>query len=128
MIFQIPNTLVPPTYVTARNPSVPAEIYSNKINGKIVLWNQKSSQLTLVSDKQPISDDYTSAIVEGAQFTRNASTDSQDDDIFRIGDLLSYEGQPGDEQEFIEVSKVMYSNGETLLKILSLSSSSIASM
>jgi len=127
VIFQIPNTLVPPTYVTARNPSVPAEIYSNKINGKIVLWNQKSSQLTLVSDKQPISDDYTSAIVEGAQFTRNASTDSQDDDIFRIGDLLSYEGQPGDEQEFIEVSKVMYSNGVDFIEdTQSKNSSSIA--
>ena len=39
--FQIPNTVSPPTYVTARNPSILAETYDNKINGKIVLWNQK---------------------------------------------------------------------------------------
>ena len=111
VIFQIPNTIVPPTYVTARNPSVVAEIYANRITGKIVLWNQKSSTLNLVNDRHPISNDYTSAIVEGAEFTRNASTDLQDDDIFRVGDLLSYEGQPNDEHEFIEVSKITYTDG-----------------
>ena len=111
VIFQIPNTIVPPTYVTARNPSVLAETYDNKITGKIILWNQKNGQLTIVNDKQPISNDYDSAIVNGAEFTRNASTDSQDDDIFRVGDLISYVDQPADEYDFIEISKVTYSDG-----------------
>jgi len=109
--FQIPNTVSPPTYVTARNPSVPAATYTNKITGKIVLWNQKSGQLTVINDKQPINDDYVSAIVEGADFTRNASVDFQDNDIFRVGDLISYPNQPPTEQKFIEVSKVSYSDG-----------------
>ena len=30
---------------------------------KIVLWNQKKGILTVVNDKQPISNDYNSAIV-----------------------------------------------------------------
>ena len=109
--FQIPNVVSPPTYVTARNPSIPAQTYDNKITGKIVLWNQKTGQLTVVNDKQPIADDYTSAIAEGAEFTRNASVDFQDADIFRVGDILSYPDQPEVEQEFIEVSKVSYTNG-----------------
>ena len=111
VIFEIPNTISPPSYVTARNPSVLAQTYDNKINGKIVLWNQKNGVLTVVNDKQPILDDYTSAIVEGAEFTRNASVDSQDSDIFRVGDILSYPDQPTDEYEFIEVSKVSYETG-----------------
>ena len=125
--FQIPNIVSPPTYVTARNPSILAETYDNKINGKIVLWNQKTSVLTVINDKQPINDDYTSAIVESTDFTRNASVDSQDGDIFRVGDILSYVDQPGDEYNFIEVSKVSYSNGvDFISENQSKNSSSIA--
>ena len=71
VIFEIP-IISPPSYVTIRNPSVLAQTYDNKINGKIVLWNQKKGILTVVNDKQPISNDYNSAIVED-EFTRNAS-------------------------------------------------------
>ena len=83
--------------------------------------------MTVVNDKQPILDDYTSAIVEGAEFTRNASVDSQDSDIFRVGDILSYVDQPTDEYEFIEVSKVSYETGIDFISDLqSKNSSSIA--
>ncbi len=127
VIFEIPNVVSPPSYVTARNPSVLAQTYDNKINGKITLWNQKTSTLTVVNDKQPISDDYTSAIVEGAEFTRNASVDSQDSDIFRVGDILSYVDQPSDEYQFIEVSKVTYETGVDYISDLqSKNSSNIA--
>ena len=86
----------------------------------------KTSVLT-VNDKQPINDDYTSAIVESADFTRNASVDSQDGDIFRVGDILSYVDQPGDEYNFIEVSKVSYSSGvDFISENQSKNSSSIA--
>jgi hypothetical protein len=110
-VFQIPNIIVPPTYVTARNPSVLADTYDNKITGKIVLWNEKSGTLTVVNDKQPISDDYTGKIIDSASFTRNASVDAQNEDIFRVGDILSYQDQPNDEYNFIEISKITYSNG-----------------
>ena len=127
VIFEIPNSISPPSYVTARNPSVLAQTYDNKINGKIVLWNQKKGILTVVNDKQPISNDYNSAIVEGAEFTRNASVDSQDSDIFRVGDILSYADQPTDEYEFIEVSEVSYETGIDFISDLqSKNSSSIA--
>ena len=127
VVFQIPNITVPPTYVTARNPSVLADTYDNKITGKIVLWNQKSGKLTLVNDKQPLSDDYTGKIVDSATFTRNASVDDQNEDIFRVGDIISYQDQPGDEQNFIEISKITYSDGvDYISDTQSKNSSSIA--
>ena len=109
--FEIPNTVAPPTYVTGRNPSVPAQTYDNTITGKIVLWDADSVKLTIVNDKQPLNDDYTGRIIDSQAFTRNASVDAQLDDIFRVGDLLSYPNQPEDEARFIEVSGVEYTTG-----------------
>jgi len=109
--FDIPNTTTPPTYVTARNPSVPAQTYDNKISGKIVLWNTKSGELTTVNDKQPINNDYTGRLIDSSSFDRNASVDDQLNDIFRVGDLISYPNQPVDEASFIEVSHVSYDDG-----------------
>jgi hypothetical protein len=109
--FEIPNTVAPPTYITGRNPSVPAQTYDNTITGKIVLWDADSVKLTIVNDKQPLNDDYTGRIIDSQAFTRNASVDAQLDDIFRVGDLLSYPNQPEDEARFIEVSGVEYTTG-----------------
>jgi len=129
-IFQIPNTLVPPTYVTARNPSVPAQLYSNKISGKIISWNEKTGELTVVNDKLPINNDYDSPIPttgSGSVFNRNSSVDSQTSDIFRVGDLISYPGQNENQNQFIEVSKITYSDGVDFTSdVQSKNSSSIA--
>jgi hypothetical protein len=111
VIFEIPNTIAPPTYVTARNPSVPAQTYDNKISGKIVLWDVKSGKLTVVNDKRPLNDDYSGRIIDNQLFTRNADVDSQQEDIFRVGDLISYPDQDPSEQQFIEISQVEYSTG-----------------
>ena len=63
----------------------------------------------------------------------NALVDSQDSDIFRaggtsaLGDIISYTDQDADEQLFIEVSKVSYTDGiEYTSDIQSKDSSSIA--
>ncbi len=109
--FDIPNVIAPPTVVTARNPSVIAETYDNKISGTVVLWNRKDRVLTVINDKQPINDDYTGAISTNSDFTRNASLTSQSQDIFRVGDILSYSGQDATEQSFIEISNITYSDG-----------------
>ena len=109
--FDIPNTVAPPTFVTGRNPSVPAQTYDNTISGKIVLWNANLEILTIINDKQPLNDDYTGRIVDSQAYTRNANVDSQLEDIFRVGDLLSYPNQPDDESRFIEVSSIEYSDG-----------------
>jgi len=130
VVFQIPNILVPPTYVTARNPAVPAQLYSNKISGKIVSWNEKTGQLTVINDKLPINNDYDSPIPttgSGSVFNRNSSVDAQAKDIFRVGDLISYPGQSENENQFIEVSKITYSDGVDFTSdVQSKNSSSIA--
>jgi regulation of enolase protein 1 (concanavalin A-like superfamily) len=126
-LFEIPNTVAPPTYVTARNPSVPAETYDNTIAGKIVLWNANLEKLTIVNDKQPLNNDYTGRIVDSQSFTRNASVDAQLDDIFRVGDLISYPNQPEDESRFIEVSSIEYTDGvDFISEIQSKNSSGIS--
>ena len=125
--FEIPNTVAPPTYVTARNPSVPAQTYDNTIAGKIVLWNANLEKLTIVNDKQPLNNDYTGRIVDSQSFTRNASVDAQLDDIFRVGDLISYPNQPEDESRFIEVSSIEYTDGvDFISEIQSKNSSGIS--
>ena len=131
--FDIPDVLSPPSYVTARNPGVPADTYDNKISGRVLLWNEQSRVLTVTNDKQPINDDYTATINSSANYTRNALVDSQDSDIFRaggtsaLGDIISYTDQDADEQLFIEVSKVSYTDGiEYTSDIQSKDSSSIA--
>ena len=53
--FDIPDVLSPPSYVTARNPGVPADTYDNKISGRVLLWNEQSRVLTVTNDKQPIN-------------------------------------------------------------------------
>ena len=109
--FDIPNTTTPPTYVTARNPSVVAQTYDNKISGRIILWNTKAGELTTINDKQPINNDYNGRLIDSSSFDRNASVDDQLSDIFRVGDLLSYPNQPVDEASFIEIATVSYSDG-----------------
>ena len=53
--------------------------------------------------------------------------DSQDSDIFRVGDILSYVDQPTDEYEFIEVSEVSCKTDISFISDLqSKNSSSIA--
>ena len=125
--FAIPDVLSPPSYVTARNPSVVAETYDNKISGKVLLWNEQTKVLTTINDKKPINDDYTGAINTNTDYTRNAVVDSMGADIFRVGDIISYSGQDAEEQLYLEVSKISYSDGvEYTSDIQSKNSSTIA--
>ena len=75
------------------------------------MWNTKSGELTTVNDKQPINNDYNGRLIDSSSFDRNANVDDQLNDIFRVGDLISYPNQPVDEASFIEIATVSYSNG-----------------
>mgnify|MGYP003140741956 CR=1 FL=1 len=66
-------------------------------------------------------------ILDSQSFTRNASVDAQLDDIFRVGDLISYPNQPEDESRFIEVSSIEYTDGvDFISEIQSKNSSGIS--
>ena len=113
--------------IVARNPNVIAETYDNIITGKTVLWNNKSQELTLRTDVQPINDDFTSRIIDDAAFTRNATTNEQSADIFRVGDIIKYPTQTDDENNYLEIGTVTYTNGiDFVAEDTSKNSSSIA--
>ena len=109
IIPSFPNT-TSVTKVTGRSPDGFANTYDNKIDGAIVLWDNKAGQLTVTNDKNPISNDYTSKS-GGGSFARTASVDAQIVDIFRVDDVLSYSSQTAGEEAFIQVSKVTYTDG-----------------
>jgi hypothetical protein len=114
------------TTVVAFNPLDTTKKYDNKITGKVILWDPKSKELTLEVDKYPIEGDYTSRITIGSAFARTNEV-SQLPDIFRVGDILYYDGISSGTEKFVEVSEISFTNGvDYSPEIGSKSSSSIA--
>ena len=125
-IPSFPNTTAI-SKVIARSPESFAKIYTDKIDGAIILWDNKIGQLTVTNDKQPIDDDYTGKSASTIALSRNDDPDLQATDIFRVDDVLSYTGQTVGEEAFIQISKVTYNNGiDYISDIKSKNSSTIA--
>ena len=97
--------------IVARNPSVILQTYDNKITGKTVLWNNKTQELTLRTDTQPIENDFTGRIIDNVAFSRNAQVSEQVSDIFRVGDYVKYASQEDTEAFYLEIGGITYSNG-----------------
>lgn len=100
--------------------------YTNKISGKIISWDSKNRKLYILNNKQPINDDYTSAATVGTSFART-TVSSQSADIFRAGDICTYQGIVSGEENYVEISKVSQTTGVSYVSDLnSKNSSSIA--
>jgi hypothetical protein len=113
--------------ITARNPATPTETYDNVITGKAVIWNDRTQELTLRTDTQPIAGDFNGRIRDSDAYARKAQLVDQVSDIFRVGDIVSYPNQPADEAFFLEVGTMTYSNGsEFVSELTSKNSSSVA--
>ncbi len=113
--------------IVARNPSTPTETYDNIITGKAVIWNDRTQELTLRTDTQPIAGDFTGRIQDNDAFNRNSVVNDQVADIFRVGDIVSYPNQPADEVLFLEIGTITYTNGsEFVQETTSKNSSSVA--
>lgn len=97
--------------IIARNPSAILETYDNIITGRTVLWNNKTQELVVRVDINPINDDYNGRIIDSPLYNRNADPTDQISDIFRIGDFIKYPNQPNDEARFLEIGKITYTNG-----------------
>jgi hypothetical protein len=94
--------------------------FTNKIYGKIISWDDKNKELTILEEKYPINGDYTSTAA-GNIFGRSSANNgaNQQSDIIRVGDQLWHqkispstvtdnnESVPG----FVEVSSISYANG-----------------
>ncbi len=113
--------------IVARNPSVILQSYDNIITGKTVLWNDKTQELTLRIDTQPIANDFTGRIKDSVLYNRNSIVADQIDDIFRVGDIVKYPTQTDDEASFLEVAKISYTSGTYFVsEITSKNSSSVS--
>jgi hypothetical protein len=97
--------------ITARNPSVILQTYDNRITGKTVIWNNKTQELIIRVDSQPINDDFSSRIIDNPVFNRNAVVVDQISDIFRVGDFVKYPNQPDAEASYWEIGNISYRNG-----------------
>ena len=108
---QVLTTIADAATIVARNPSVMLETYDNIITGKATIWNSQTQKLTLRVDANPINDNFTDRIIDSALYNRNAVVADQIADIFRVGDFVKYPNQPDEEKSYLEVGKVMYTNG-----------------
>ena len=97
--------------LVARNPSSILQTYDNIITGKTVIWNNKTQELIVRNDVQPINDDFTGRIVDNVLFNRNAVVNDQVKDIFRVGDFVKYPNQADSEASFLEIGRISYTDG-----------------
>ena len=102
--------------------------YSNVINGRVVLWDAEKRELTVSNNKRPINDNYTAAATTGSDYARIpfSSSSSQQSDVFRVGDLVSYENQLTDTKSFLEIKSIRYSDGVLFVPEIRNNSSSLA--
>jgi hypothetical protein len=102
--------------------------YNNVISGRVVQWDSQRKLLTVSNNKNPINNNYTAAATTGSAYARVpfASSSEQQKDIFRIGDLISYENQPTDTKSFLEVKSISYTNGVLFVPEFNRNSSSVA--
>lgn len=99
--------------MVARNPSNILESYDNIITGTAVIWNDKTQELEVRNDTQPLIDDFTGRIIDNTVFNRNSVVNDQLADIFRVGDFLKYPDQVDSEARFLEIKTITYANGIT---------------
>ena len=109
----IPNLSSPQSTVFVRDASAINENYDNKISGAVVLWNQNNKILTVINDKKPINNNYTSksGVGDYSRVAVSAVNDTQVNDIIRVGDIIGWTGQTAGEENYVMVSKVSYENG-----------------
>lgn len=135
-VFSTPNgiTEVPFSFdnnsiITAFDRSDLTKKYSNVISGKVVLWDERRKELRISNNKNPINNNYTALATTSpyARLSFVGNTSAQQPDVFRVGDLLSYDNLASIERAFAEIKSITYSSGISYVnEIASKNSSSIA--
>lgn len=102
--------------------------YNNVINGKVVAWDAEKGELRVSNNKNPINSNFTSPATTGSDYARvpTASSSVQQNDIFRVGDLVSYENQDVNTRAFLEIKSISYSDGILYVNEKNKNSSSVA--
>tara|TARA_R100001082_G_scaffold47964_1_gene25713 strand:- start:629 stop:8848 length:8220 start_codon:yes stop_codon:yes gene_type:complete len=87
------------------------DLYLDKISGTVVEWDAKTQELVLFNNKQPINDDFTSKVTALSPYERKKDPTDQQNDIFRVTDLLSFVGQEANTETWWEVKTATLQNG-----------------
>ena len=82
--------------------------YGNKINGKVLLWDSEESILVVENPYSPINGNYTASTDEDVAFNRQSSNNSQQPDIFRVGDVIK---TTAGTTSFLEIATMEFSTG-----------------
>ena len=97
--------------IVARNPSVLTSTFDNKIDGKVQVFDSQNQIITLKNDKKPYGNlGYTESLIQSSA-SGNARSGEGVQDVFRVGDIISYPDQPADTAGYWEVKEVGYTNG-----------------
>lgn len=98
--------------VTARNVDF-SGIFTAKIEGKVVFFDIKNQEITVKNDKKPYGNTSYSQTLAEASVVEPSVARSGDgvQDIFRVGDILSYTGQEDDEAAYWQVKEIVYTDG-----------------
>lgn len=74
--------------VTAVYPLDLDVVYSNRVTGNVISWDSTDNILVVDTPFTPINDDFTSPILPGSAFARNPVAIEQQEDIFRVNDII----------------------------------------
>lgn len=132
-IEEISYTFQNKSLITAYDKNDLLKTYNNVIDAKIVRWDSKKKNLVVSNNKKPINNNYyatnSNSPYSRVTFATTAlqPTITQQPDILRVGDLISYNNQPIDEKVFLEIKNIEYTDGILYVnEISSKNSSSVA--
>ena len=96
--------------IVAYNP-ISNILYNNIIDGKIILWDLGSKELTIQVEKNPINNDYYSQTLPNGTFARNSVLAKQADDIFRINDFAKFDGSLPGTDLYLKIKSSTFNTG-----------------
>ena len=112
-ITEVPFTFDKGSTITAFDKSDLTKKYTNIISGTVVLWDDRKKELRIANNKNPINNNFTAdaTVTPYARISFVGNTSAQQPDIFRSGDLLSYDNLASSERAFAEIKSITYSSG-----------------
>ena len=127
-LTEVPLNFIVNSFITALDKTDLTKQYSNVISGRVIKWDGQKKQLQVSNSKNPINNNFISASITGSDYARIpfSSNSTQQPDIFRVNDLITYENQPSDTKLFLQVKKIDYTEGVLFVKESDNNSSSIA--
>jgi len=108
-ISSIPFNFSKGSNVIAYYPQDPDINYSNKINGKVILWDAEDKILIIENSYTAINNNYTASVDADELYARQSVKANQQPDIFRVGDVVLSTGD--DNPIYVEVSSMDYTKG-----------------